>query len=659
LSLKKAHHKKAMPAEKNIPPPPSADASPEEKDRYWLEHVYAGDGVPQLTWRSVLTGAVIGGLMALSNLYTTVKLGWAFGVTITSCVLAYTFFQGLRGLTGGRLRPLTMLENNCMQSTASAAGYSTGGTVGTAFGALLLMSGRHEPWTVLTLFVFFTAALGVWLAVPLKRQMINHEQLTFPSGVATAEVTRRLYEGGREAAQKAWLLLAGMAVGALVGFWRNISEWLTALADKKRAWAQSALEKMQPVISLFHDHPLWTRLSPATLAGRDSVTVYGYAFEPSALLIAAGMLTGWRVAGSMFLGSLLLYYGATPWLLAHDAAHAQVADHIQSLPIKNNVVLPFRWGVWGGSALMIFASLTTLGLGWSSLARAFRQPTSSALPVDERLRAVEVPMSWFWWGVGPIALGLVITLMWAFQLAWWLAVLAVMMSFVVGLVCCRATGETDTTPIGAMGKVTQLLYAVLPGASGVASINLMAAGATSSSGGSAADLLTDLKSGYLLGANPRQQFIAQALGIFFGTATVVVAWPLMFPTAEALEKMNPPSTLAWKATAELLAQGVKNLPSTAVSAIIIGALIGVILPLVGHFWKKAQKFLPSAMGLGLGLVLPWQNSLSFFIGAMLLLAWQKWHQRSAEAAAISIASGLIAGEGLMAALIIIARSVVG
>src|SRR6266704_1859387 len=92
------------------------------------------------------------------------------------------------------------------------------------------------------------------------------------------------------------------------------------------------------------------------------------------------------------------------------------------------------------------------------------------------------------------------------------------------MVCCRATGETDTTPIGAMGKLTQLLYAVLPGAKVVASINLMAAGATASAGGAAADLLTDLKSGYILGANPRKQFLAQFAGVFFGTGVSVFAF---------------------------------------------------------------------------------------------------------------------------------------
>ena len=50
---------------------------------------------------------------------------------------------------------------------------------------------------------FFTAALGVFLAIPMKRQMINQEQLKFPSGIATAETLQSLYSKGGEAMQKA------------------------------------------------------------------------------------------------------------------------------------------------------------------------------------------------------------------------------------------------------------------------------------------------------------------------------------------------------------------------------------------------------------------------------------------------------------------------
>jgi uncharacterized oligopeptide transporter (OPT) family protein len=81
---------------------------------------------------------------------------------------------------------MSILENNCMQS-AAAAGSSTGTTLTTALGALLLITGVHQPWPVAAGFVLFTAALGVFLAIPMKRQMINHEQLRFPTGIATAE----------------------------------------------------------------------------------------------------------------------------------------------------------------------------------------------------------------------------------------------------------------------------------------------------------------------------------------------------------------------------------------------------------------------------------------------------------------------------------------
>jgi hypothetical protein len=91
----------------------------------------------------------------------------------------------------------------------------------------------------------------------------------------------------------------------------------------------------------------------------------------------------------------------------------------------------------------------------------------------------------------------------------------VALSFTLALVACRVTGETDTTPVGAMGKITQLVFGAL--SPGNVNVNLMSANVTAAAAGSSADLLTDLKSGYLLGAHPRKQFIAQFAGIFVGT----------------------------------------------------------------------------------------------------------------------------------------------
>ena len=138
------------------------EGTPDEIERQWFEKIYRGRGdtQKQLTFRAVLMGGILGMLMSMSNLYTTLKLGWLFGVAITACVLSYVLWNTLRTLSGGRLSQMTILENNCMQSTASAAGYSTGSTVATAFGALLLIEGTHRPWYQVAPFVLFTAALG-------------------------------------------------------------------------------------------------------------------------------------------------------------------------------------------------------------------------------------------------------------------------------------------------------------------------------------------------------------------------------------------------------------------------------------------------------------------------------------------------------------------
>jgi uncharacterized oligopeptide transporter (OPT) family protein len=286
--------------------------------------------------------------------------------------------------------------------------------------------------------------------------------------------------------------------------------------------------------------------------------------------------------------------------------------------------------------------------------RAFRRnDASKSGSGEDPLAAHEVPTSWLIGGLIPITIGLVVVQWLAFHIALPLGFLSVAMSFVVALVCCRATGETDTTPIGAMGKLTQLIYAVLPGSAGNAMINLAAAGITAAAGASAADLLTDLKSGYLLGANARRQFIAQFLGVFFGTLAIVPAWYLMVPDKAALEAFNPPAANMWKAVADLLTQGVHMLPRTAIVAIVVGAFIGVIIPVLERLLPRARGFLPSAMGLGLGLVIPFENGLSFALGALLALLWSKWNRRNAETFCIPVASGMVAGESLVLAVIAI------
>jgi uncharacterized oligopeptide transporter (OPT) family protein len=129
----------------------------------------------------------------------------------------------------------------------------------------------------------------------------------------------------------------------------------------------------------------------------------------------------------------------------------------------------------------------------------------------------------------------------------------------------------------------------------------MTAAVTSSSASASADLLNDLKSGYLLGANPRRQFIAQAMGIASGTVATVLGYFILVPDATALlggEGKAPafpaPAAQAWKAVAEVFRLGIGNMHPTHQKAILVGLALGAVVVMLEHVLPKAKKVLPSA-----------------------------------------------------------------
>src|SRR5207247_10399169 len=120
--------------------------TPEEIERQWYEQVYTGRGdrMLRLSWRAVLMGSALGGVLSLTNLYIGLKAGWGFGVAITACILSYAIWTALHRARLVRT-PMTILENNCMQSTASSAGSSTGRPLISAFAAYMLIPGTTLP----------------------------------------------------------------------------------------------------------------------------------------------------------------------------------------------------------------------------------------------------------------------------------------------------------------------------------------------------------------------------------------------------------------------------------------------------------------------------------------------------------------------------------
>jgi OPT family oligopeptide transporter len=301
---------------------------------------------------------------------------------------------------------------------------------------------------------------------------------------------------------------------------------------------------------------------------------------------------------------------------------------------------------------MVTSGLLAFIFEWRTALRAFSGLKSIFAPKkshaeQDPLERIEVPGSWFAGGMAFGTVGIVALASLYFNIPWYMGVLAVILSFFLALVACRACGETDTTPVGAMGKITQLTFGAI--APRQMNVNLMTACITAGVADSASDLLTDLKSGYVLGANARKQFLAQFAGIFIGTAVTVPAFFLVVPDVSILggTKFPAPSAQVWASVARLLSNGFESLHPTARLALILGGLVGILIPMCERLFPKWNKWIPSAMGLGLAFVLPFYNALSMFIGGVIALVYMKMKPATAEQYTIASASGIIAGESLM------------
>ncbi len=599
--------------------------TPEEIERQWLEQVYKGRGdtMPQLTWRAVLMGSVLGGVLSLTNLYIGLKSGWGFGVAITACILSYAIWTALYQVGFARTK-MTILENNCMQSTASAAGYSTGTTLVSAFSAFILITGHPLPLGLTLAWVFFLAVLGVTMAIPMKRQMINVEQLRFPSGIAAAETLRALHSHGEKG------MRAAKALG-IAGGLAALSQFLT---DGLRLISHS-LEPFQ--LGSLVDK------ANAFIAGKVWIgrTVM-FTWDP--IFIAAGAITGMRVCASMLVSGTLCWAVAVPLLQRHG--------YISMTGGFREVV---QWTLWGGTACMVTSGLLNFLFQWKTSLRAFRnlgKMFKRGGQSEDPLDAIEAPMNWFLIGQVVSLIVLAYLAKTTFDMPYWLAAFALVMSFILALVACRVTGETDTTPVGSMGQLTQMTVgAIHPGS---ATTTLMSANVVSSAAISSADLLTDLKSGYLLGANPRKQFLAQFSGIFIGTLVTVVSFSVMVPRADVLgsDQFPAPAAQSWRAVALTMSKGIGDLHPVKKWSIAIGAAVGVALALLPVLFPKKQKYLPSAAGAGLAWTFHWYYSLLFFLGALVALVWQKKAPKHAEDFTYPVASGVIAGGSLMGVLLI-------
>ena len=576
----------------------------------------AAGGQRELTLRTVLTGITVGALLTPCNVYSGLKIGWSFNMSIAAGLLALVFWRVVSRFFA--VPAYGMLENNINQTTASSAASIISGGLVAPIPALALLTDQVLPFGQLALWVTLVSLLGVAVAVTLRRSMIEREGLRFPAGVATAETLQRLYDHGREAALGVRLL----AGGALV------SGGLKLLLDLTPGAARVTFPLSLP--------PL---IGAGRLAQAPSLHNLGLAFDPSLLMVGFGAIIGLRAGLSLLFGAFLAWGVLGPVLPALGWVEAGPADGAWYGTL-------IGWLVWPGATLVVVASLASFTLSLLDL-RRYRSQGAPQRPSAHGPHVLGF--------AAPLLLlggAIVIACQALFGIVYWAGALAVAVSFALAVVSARVTGETGITPVGALGKVTQLGYGIVT--PGDVTANLMTANVTGGAAGQAADLMHDLKTGALLGATPARQFLAQIAGILTGGVVGSAVYLVLIPDPAAMlltPKWPAPAVATWKAVAEVLAQGLSAIPTGAPAAMACAALVGLALAvgerLLPRYRPDLARWLPSGPALGLAFVVPAWNAVSLCLGAVLAASLSRAAPRLWTRQRITtVAAGLVAGESL-------------
>jgi len=551
----------------------------------------------ELTVRALATGILLGAVLTPSNVYSGLKIGWSFNMSIIALLVGFGLWRAITAL--GRLPQWTPYESNINQTTASSAASIISGGLVAPIPAYTLLTGKLIDTLPLMAWVFSVSFLGVWVAWYLRPALIVESRLRFPAGVATLETMNDIFGQGREAAKRIAVLFgAAIASGGL--------KWIDALVWQLPRWAPT---------------PMLERLT--------------FSIEPSLLLVGFGGIIGIRAGLSLFVGALIAWGGIAPWLLQQG-----IVD--PSLGGNTSLFGPLvEWLLWPGVSLMVTATLTMFVV---RAVGVLRTGTGKVPPRREHM-----------WVPGP-AIGLSLAAMFAvcmqvllFDIRLFMALLSIPFAILLASVAARVVGETGIPPIGAIGKVSQLGFGIA--APGQVVTNLMTASTAGGAAGQCADLLNDFKVGHGIGASPFRQTVAQCFGILTGSIVGTLVYLVLIPDPQGMlltQEWPAPAVATWKAVAEALTYGLGSIPLSARWAMLGGALAGLVLGLLEVSLPATRvRYLPSSVALGLAFIIPASISLAMAFGALVTWLFAVRLPNLATRFAIAAAAGLIAGESIV------------
>lgn len=568
--------------------------------------------IRELTVRAILLGGLLSVVMGAANVYLGLRAGITVTASIPAAVISMVILRRL--LRGG-----TILENNQVQTAASAGESLAAGVIFTLPAMIMVGVWADYSYWMTTCIALAGGMLGVLFMIPMRQVFISRadSSLTFPEGVACAEVLRA-GESGPAAAAGARAILTGGLLGAGLKF------------------AESFLGIMKGSVE-----------TAVSAGGR----IFYFGTEALPALVGVGFIIRLSIASCLFLGAAL------SWLVALPLMSAGVLE-------PGGDAVDAAYAVWSGQiryigvgAMLVGGILTVwrVRAGMAAAVRALRRGLEEDIPQHER----NLPMQWI---LLASAIAVALTGIIYFELIgeWKITVVTTLLmlvagffftavaSFIVGLVGNSNSPVSGMTITAVLFTGLVLLLFGFEGKDGMLA-TLGVAAVVCCIACTSGDVCNDLKTGQLVGASPWKQQILQFVGV--GVAAFVMAPVLKLlhdTTPGGIGGENLPAPQA--ALFASLARGFFGDGVLDWGLIGVGAVIGLILAALDRYLQsRGSPFRTHVMPVAVGMYLPFGISAAIFLGGLLSWLATRKEQDSAPAyhRGMLFASGLIAGESLL------------
>jgi putative OPT family oligopeptide transporter len=549
---------------------------------------------PELTWAAILVGYFLGVIIAISIGYAALILGFSIEGSELAAILGFGILRGI-------LRRSSIIENNIAQTVASAVNGASSGMMFSVPAIFILGYGSDFNPVLLTFGAIAGAFLGIGFIIPLRKQMIDYERLTYPGGVAVATILKSPGAG----IQKAMLLIGG-----------------ALLSGGLHAVSQSTGMDNLDLGSLIG--------MPGYMNG---------VWYLSLLTIGVGYIAG-KGGVAFIIGGYVCYWLLAPMLSGLDMFPLDPATGEVTADPDALRLLLFRPV---GIGMLIGGAVAGVVMAFPMIVSAVRSMQNAA-KTESAISRDEMPIKLLYAAIGGAAVLLVViavlsTDKMGLGRGMVMAVVGTLWIWIAGVILSEAIGRTNWSPLSGMTLIAVTILIFISSGLGdtqAAIVSAIVVGAAASVAMSqATDLMLDLKTGYLVGATPRKQQLGQFIGAWLGPIVVIV---LIFVLNEAYvlgsDKLPAPQGQA-------LASMINGIMGGDVPAqkYLAGAGLGAMLSL----------FQPGlGITVGLGFYLPFNIVLTYSIGTVIrVVSDYKLGHSYAENTGIPVMAGFIVGEALV------------